>query len=85
MAPELGECGIALTQASMLAPLSTFGSASILRTDRRIFSIDWTGDQLMPAYYMMIACVIGLVALHHMPETARRSLRENPFAARADG
>jgi MHS family proline/betaine transporter-like MFS transporter len=46
--------------------------------------IDWTGDQLMPAYYMMIACVIGLVALHHMPETARRSLRDDPFAARTD-
>jgi MHS family proline/betaine transporter-like MFS transporter len=46
--------------------------------------IDWTGGQLMPAYYMMIACVIGLVALHHMPETARRSLRDDPFAARTD-
>ena len=39
-----------------------------------------TGDQLMPAYYMMAACVVGLVALHHMPETAGRSLREDPFS-----
>ncbi len=36
---------------------------------------DWmvakTGDQLVPAYYMMIACVIGMVALIKVPETAR--------------
>ncbi len=44
--------------------------------------INWTGDQLMPAYYMMIACLIGLVALHYMPETAGKSLREDPFAPR---
>ncbi len=36
---------------------------------------DWvvgkTGDQLVPAYYMMIACVIGMIALIKVPETAR--------------
>ncbi|MBU9763711.1 MFS transporter [Mycobacterium sp. TNTM28] len=36
---------------------------------------DWlvglTGDKLVPAYYMMIACVIGAVALVKVPETAR--------------
>src|SRR3546814_1304074 len=42
--------------------------------------ISLTGDPLMPAYYMMLACVVGLVALHYMPETAGRSLREDPFA-----
>lgn len=42
--------------------------------------ISMTGDPLMPAYYMMLACVVGLVALHYMPETAGRSLREDPFA-----
>ncbi|PZQ22956.1 MAG: MFS transporter [Sphingopyxis macrogoltabida] len=42
--------------------------------------ISLTGDPLMPAYYMMLACIVGLVALRFMPETAGRSLRENPFA-----
>ncbi|WP_309227734.1 MULTISPECIES: MFS transporter [unclassified Mycolicibacterium] len=36
---------------------------------------DWlvnlTGDSLVPAYYMMVACVIGAVALVKCPETAR--------------
>lgn len=44
--------------------------------------ISLTGDPLMPAYYMMLACLIGLVALHYMPETAGRSLREDPFASK---
>jgi len=42
--------------------------------------ISATGDQLMPAYYMMLACLVGLAALRFMPETAGRSLREDPFA-----
>lgn len=29
-----------------------------------------TGNDLMPAFYMMAACVVGLIALHFMPETA---------------
>ena len=37
--------------------------------------IDATGDQLIPAYYMMAACVVGLIALWFAPETARASLR----------
>lgn len=41
--------------------------------------ISLTGDPLMPAYYMALACLVGLVALRFMPETAGRSLRENPF------
>jgi MFS family permease len=36
---------------------------------------DWlvgaTGEQLIPAYYMMAACVIGALALIKVPETAR--------------
>lgn len=36
---------------------------------------DWlvgqTGDNLVPAYYMMAACVIGMFALVKVPETAR--------------
>ncbi|WP_135459874.1 MFS transporter [Mycobacterium sp. DL99] len=36
---------------------------------------DWlvslTGEDLVPAYYMMVACVIGAVALVRIPETAR--------------
>ncbi len=42
--------------------------------------ISLTGDPLMPAYYMMLACLVGLIALRYMPETAGRSLREDPFA-----
>jgi len=44
--------------------------------------ITLTGDPLMPAYYMMLACLVGLVALRYMPETAGRSLRDNPFACK---
>ncbi|PJK22249.1 MFS transporter [Mycobacterium goodii] len=36
---------------------------------------DWlvnlTGDNLVPAYYMMVACVVGAISLVRMPETAR--------------
>jgi MHS family proline/betaine transporter-like MFS transporter len=46
--------------------------------------ISLTGDPLMPAYYMMIACLVGLVALRFMPETAGRSLREYPFMPRPE-
>jgi len=34
-----------------------------------------TGNNLIPAYYMMAACVIGMVALVFVPETARASIR----------
>ena len=37
--------------------------------------IDKTGFLLFPAAYMMIACVVGLVATRFMPETAGASLR----------
>ncbi|MGL3822900.1 MFS transporter [Sphingopyxis sp. R3-92] len=46
--------------------------------------ISLTGDPLMPAYYMALACLLGLVALRFMPETAGRSLREDPFAPHRD-
>ncbi|KKW65916.1 MFS transporter [Mycolicibacterium elephantis] len=40
---------------------------------------DWmvlqTGNNLMPAFYMMAACVIGVLALLKLPETARCPLR----------
>ena len=34
-----------------------------------------TGNELMPAYVMMAACVVGAVALTRTPETAGQSLR----------
>jgi MFS transporter, MHS family, proline/betaine transporter len=34
-----------------------------------------TGDELMPAYVMMAACLVGVVALRVTPETAGKSLR----------
>jgi MHS family proline/betaine transporter-like MFS transporter len=42
--------------------------------------ITLTGNELMPAFYMMTTCLVGLVALYFMPETAGRSLYEDPFA-----
>jgi MHS family proline/betaine transporter-like MFS transporter len=42
--------------------------------------ITLSGNELMPAYYMMATCLVGLVALRFMPETAGRSLYEDPFA-----
>jgi Nitrate/nitrite transporter len=42
--------------------------------------ISMTGNELMPAFYMMLACVVGLIALCFMPETAGRSLYDDPFA-----
>jgi MHS family proline/betaine transporter-like MFS transporter len=44
-----------------------------------------TGNHLMPALYMMAACVVGMVALIFMPETAGRSLHDAiPSAGPAD-
>jgi MHS family proline/betaine transporter-like MFS transporter len=37
--------------------------------------INLTGDRLVPAYYMMAACVIGAIALVFVPETAGASIR----------
>jgi MHS family proline/betaine transporter-like MFS transporter len=37
--------------------------------------IEWTDNTLMPAFYMMIACGIGLVALYFVAETAGASIR----------
>lgn len=42
--------------------------------------IGTTGDELMPAYYMMGACLVGMIALRFMPETAGLSLRADSFA-----
>jgi MHS family proline/betaine transporter-like MFS transporter len=37
--------------------------------------ISETGSSMVPAYYMMAACVVGAVALRHVVETAGHSLR----------
>ncbi|MCW4458479.1 MFS transporter [Microbacterium sp. MPKO10] len=37
--------------------------------------IDSTGNLLVPAFYMMAACAVGLVALKFVPETAGASIR----------
>ena len=44
-----------------------------------------TGNELMPAFYMMVACLVGLAALRFMPETAGRSLHDDPFSGRTQG
>ena len=41
--------------------------------------ISLTGNPLMPAFYMMAACAVGMVALRYMPETAKCSLHDDPF------
>jgi MHS family proline/betaine transporter-like MFS transporter len=41
-----------------------------------------TGNQLMPAYVMMAACVVGAVALRWTPETAGQSLRGTSMPGR---
>jgi MFS transporter, MHS family, proline/betaine transporter len=37
--------------------------------------INTTGDKLVPAYYMMAACVVGMIALVKVPETCGCSVR----------
>lgn len=37
--------------------------------------IGWTGNEIMPAFVMMVACVVGMIALRRTPETAGQSLR----------
>ncbi|GAB2520266.1 MFS transporter [Paramicrobacterium agarici] len=37
--------------------------------------IDSTGNLLVPAFYMMAACAVGLIALKFVPETAGASIR----------
>ncbi len=47
--------------------------------------IGQTGDGLVPAYYMMAACVVGAIALIAVPETTRCPIngRETPGTAKA--
>ena len=51
---------------------SLFGGTAPLVNEGLIES---TGDQLWPAYYMMAACIIGLIALFTMIETKGCSIR----------
>ncbi len=39
------------------------------------FLINLTGDKIVPAYYLMAACVVGAIALRVVPETRGCSLR----------
>jgi len=48
-----------------------FGGTAALVSD---FFVELTGSLLVPAFYMTIACVIGLIAVYFMPETAGASL-----------
>ncbi|GAA4287382.1 MFS transporter [Georgenia daeguensis] len=51
---------------------SLFGGTAALVNE---WAIGQTGDLLFPAYYMIGACVVGLVCVWFMPETAGASLR----------
>ena len=48
-----------------------FGGTAALVSD---FFVEVTGSLLVPAFYMTIACLIGLIAVYFMPETAGASL-----------
>jgi MHS family proline/betaine transporter-like MFS transporter len=63
---------------------SIFGGTAPLVNDRLIAG---TGDQLWPAYYMVIACVVGLVAVVFLVETKGVSIRgtEVPGTEEASG
>ncbi|MHB6907043.1 glycine betaine/L-proline transporter ProP [Streptomyces sp. DB-54] len=43
-----------------------------------------TGNKMLPAYYMMAAAVIGIVAVALMPETARKPLPGSPPAVETE-
>ena len=49
-----------------------FGGTAAFISD---FFIEITGSLLMPAFYVVLACVIGLVSVYFMPETAGASLQ----------
>ena len=51
---------------------SAFGGTALNVSE---FGIDETGDSIFPAYYMMAACVVGLIALYKVVETAGCSIR----------
>jgi MFS transporter, MHS family, proline/betaine transporter len=49
-----------------------FGGTALYANEKLI---EVTGSSLVPAYYMMGACVIGAIGLLFVPETARASIR----------
>ncbi|MGH2394004.1 MAG: MFS transporter, partial [Candidatus Limnocylindria bacterium] len=51
---------------------SLFGGTALYANEKLIAV---TGSSLVPAYYMMGACVIGAIGLLFVPETARASIR----------
>ncbi|MET7934340.1 glycine betaine/L-proline transporter ProP [Streptomyces sp. NPDC005322] len=57
--------------------VSLFGGTTPLVTEGLISG---TGDDLMPAYYTMLAAVVGIIATAVMKETARRPLEGSPPA-----
>jgi MFS transporter, MHS family, proline/betaine transporter len=62
-------CGMAIAYN---VSTSLFGGTAPAAND---WLIGQTGSNLVPAYYMMAACVVGLVALHFVTETAGCSIR----------
>src|SRR5699024_6478315 len=49
-----------------------FGGTAAVVSD---FFVEITGSLLMPAFYMVLACAIGLISVYFMPETAGASLQ----------
>lgn len=53
--------------------VAAFGGTTPLLTETLV---NWTGDEMLPAYYLVVAGLIGLVAVVFLPETAGLPLAE---------
>jgi MHS family proline/betaine transporter-like MFS transporter len=74
MFPAMFPCHIRYAGFAIAYNLSTslFGGTAPAANQ---FLINLTGDKVVPAYYMMAACVVGAIALRFVPETRGCSLR----------
>ena len=74
MFPAMFPCHVRYAGFAIAYNLSTslFGGTAPAANE---WLIGLTGNQLVPAYYMMASCVVGAIALVFVPETAGASLR----------
>lgn len=74
MFPAMFPCHIRYAGFAIAYNLSTslFGGTAPAANQ---FLINLTGDKVVPAYYMMAACVVGAITLRFVPETRGCSLR----------
>ena len=74
MFPAMFPCHVRYAGFAIAYNLSTslFGGTAPAANE---WLIGLTGNQLVPAYYMMASCVVGAIALAFVPETTGASLR----------